>query len=177
MPLTWGLQGLKGLTRLFLPVNVILLFFLRKRAVRQLLNIYAPKSLNAIFKQILWIRCQQLLFQRNVAKKLSAWKQFFCLTLMITSTIVNKSFQRVLFQDFSHSDNLTFLLVFTIHWIMFSSVWNMLIQLKIIVGSRLLRTAQRSSRRIHQHHRKSFCKRPPLGRLLKIAGHHYLLEE
>ena len=122
VPLTWGLQGLKGLTRLFLPVNVILLFFLRKRAVRQLLNIYAPKSLNAIFKQILWTRCQQLLFQRNVAKKLSAWKQFFCLTLMMTSTIVNKSFQRVLFQDFSHSDNLTFLLVFTIHWIMFSSV-------------------------------------------------------
>ena len=130
VPLTWGLQGLKGLARLFLPVNVILLFFLRKRAVRQLLNIYAPKSLNAIFKQILWIRCQQLLFQRNVAKKLLAWKQFFCLTLMMTSAIVNQSFQRVLYQDFSHSDDLTFLSVFTIHWIMFSSVWNMLIQLK-----------------------------------------------
>lgn len=86
--------------------------------------------------------------------------------LLLLSTRVSKE-----------SDDLTFLLVFTIHWIMFSSVWNMSIQLKIIAGSRLLRTAQRSSRGIHQHHRKSFCKRPPLGRLLKIAGHHYLLEE
>lgn len=116
-------------------------------------------------------------FKEMLPRNFRPENNFFCLTLMMTSAIVNQSFQRVLFQDFSHSDDLTFLSVFTIHWIVFSSLWNMLIQLKIIVGSRLLRTAQRSSRGIHQHHRKSFCKRPPLGRLLKIAGHHYLLEE
>ena len=153
-------------------------FFLKKKSSKTIVKYLCTKKLECHLQTDTVDQMSATIVSKKCCQETFGLKTiFFCLSLMTTSTIVNKSFQRVLFQDFFHSEDLTFLLVFTIHWIMFSSVWNMLIQLKIIAGSRLLRTAQRSSRGIHQHHRKSFCKRPPLGRLLKIAGHHYLLEE
>ena len=44
VPLTWGLQSLKGLTRLFLPVNVILLFF-KKKSSKTIVKYLCTKKL------------------------------------------------------------------------------------------------------------------------------------